>query len=97
MTPNRRHMDPSTLEDIIILKFNTDLWNAELIELILQGLQEENIAQSLATPSTGGTSSPTTGGSIFQKPRVLLRESIRQKFYITTSSYFNSISIWYSY
>ena len=67
--------------------------------------QEEKIARSLATPSTGGTSSPTTGGSnhdedneeqdkAFQKPRVLLRESIRQKFYIT-SSYLNSI--WYSY
>ena len=61
MTPNHRHMDLSTLEDIMILKFNTDLWNAELIELILQ---EEKIARSLATPSTGRTSSSTTGGSI---------------------------------
>ena len=61
MTPNRRHMDPSKWEDIMILKFNTDLWNAELIELILQ---KEKITRSLATPSTGGTSSPTTGGSI---------------------------------
>ena len=57
MTQNRRHMDPSTLEDIMILKFDTDLWNAELIGSILQ---EEKIARSLATPSTGGTSSPTT-------------------------------------
>ena len=68
MTPNRRHMDPSTLEDIMILKFNTDLWNAELIELILQ---EEKIVRSLATRSVnwrnGGTSSPTTGGSIHHK------------------------------
>ena len=27
MTPNRRRMDPSTLEDILILKLNTDLWS----------------------------------------------------------------------
>jgi len=36
MTPTRRRMDPSTLEDIFILKFNTDLWSAQLVQTILQ-------------------------------------------------------------
>ena len=62
MTLNRRQIDISTLEDSIILKFNSDLLNAEVIELILQ---EEKTAQCFATPwtsSIGGTSSPNTGG-----------------------------------
>ena len=35
MTNNRRHMDPSTLEMLLILKHNKDLWNAKTIDDIL--------------------------------------------------------------
>ena len=32
MTPNRRCMDPSTLDSIIFLQMNRDLWNGHLVE-----------------------------------------------------------------
>ena len=35
MTPNRRNMNPATMETIIFLKSNHDLWNGALIERIL--------------------------------------------------------------
>ena len=62
MTPNRRRMDPSTLEDILILKFNTDLWSAQFVQTILQ---EDNKDQnSLCTPgSPASTLTTATGGS----------------------------------
>ena len=34
MTPTRRRMDPSTLESILLLKINSDLWDAELVQEI---------------------------------------------------------------
>ena len=35
MTDTRRHMDPSTLEMFLILKYNKDLWNARTIDMII--------------------------------------------------------------
>ena len=35
MTPTRRRMYPSTLESILLLKINSDLWDAELVQEIL--------------------------------------------------------------
>ena len=60
MTPTRRRMDPSTLEDIFILKFNTDLWSAQLVQTILQ---EEKDWQSLCAPGSASALTTATGGS----------------------------------
>jgi hypothetical protein len=53
-------MDPSTLEDILILKFNTVLWNAQLVQTILQEVKDQN---RLCTPGTASTITSVTGGS----------------------------------
>ena len=52
-------MDSSTLEDILILKFNTDLWSAQLIQTILQ---EEKDRNSLCTPGSVSALTTATGG-----------------------------------
>ena len=52
MTPTRRRMDPSTLEDILLLKFNTDLWNAQLVQKIIKEEKDQN---SLCTPGSAST------------------------------------------
>ena len=49
MTPTRRRMDPSTLESILLLKINSDLWGAELVQEILD---EENAKRKNKTPTT---------------------------------------------
>jgi len=57
MTPTRRRMeDSSTLEDILILKLNTDLWSSQTIQQIIQeekeeiGLHTPGSTSTLATP-----------------------------------------------
>ena len=62
MTPTRRRMDPSTLEDILLLKFNTDLWNAQLVQKIIEEEKDQN---SLRTPGSASTllTSASSGGS----------------------------------
>jgi len=60
MTPNRRRMDPSMSEDILILKFNTDLLSAQLLQMILQEEKERN---SIRTPGPESTITIATGGS----------------------------------
>ena len=49
MTPTRRRMDPLTLEAILLLKINSNLWAAELIELILD---EEVAARKYTQPTS---------------------------------------------
>jgi len=44
MTDIRRHMDPSTLDMLLILKHNKDLWNAKTIDDILS--RDELISSS---------------------------------------------------
>jgi hypothetical protein len=69
MTPTRRRMDPSTLEDILILKFNTDLWNAQLVQTILKQEKNRNSlctfgsASTLTTATTSGSSSSGSSSS----------------------------------
>ena len=60
MTRTRQRVDPSTLEDILILKFNTDLWNAQLFQTIFQ---EEKYQNSLCTPGSASTLTTTVGSS----------------------------------
>ena len=43
MTPTRRRMDPSTLEDILLLKFNTDLWNAQLVQKVIKEEKDKTV------------------------------------------------------
>ena len=35
MTADRRNMDPSTLEMLLLLKYNKDLWSARTIDIII--------------------------------------------------------------
>jgi len=58
MTPTRRRMDPSTLEAILLLKINSDLWDAELIQKILD---EEEAERKNKTPTS--VESMASGGS----------------------------------
>ena len=60
MTPICRRMDPSTLEDILIHKFNTDLQSAQLVQIILQ---EEKDRNNLCTPVSESTLTTATDGS----------------------------------
>ena len=48
------------LEDILILKFNTDLLNAQLVQRILQEEKDQN---KLCTPGSASTITSVTGGS----------------------------------
>lgn len=52
MTDDRRHMDPSTLDMLLFLKNNKDLWNAQTIDEIL------NKEASAAAPATIGNKRP---------------------------------------
>jgi hypothetical protein len=53
-------MNPSTLEDILILKLNIVLWNAQLVQTILQEVKDQN---RLCTPGTASTITSVTGSS----------------------------------
>jgi len=66
-------MDPSTLEDIWILKFNTDLWSLQLVQMILHEEEDQNSlctrgsAFTLTTAATGGSSSSSsTAVNVFE-------------------------------
>ena len=52
-------MDPSTLESILLLKINSDLWDAELVQEILD---EEEAERKNKTP-TSLESMASAGGS----------------------------------
>ena len=41
MTPTRRRTDPSTLESILLLKINSEHWDAELVQEILHEEEAE--------------------------------------------------------
>ena len=47
MRPHRRLMDPSTLEMLIMLRFNKDLWDAREVDIVLK-----RAASHLSTPLT---------------------------------------------
>ena len=59
MTPTRRRMDPSTLEIILLLKINSDLWDAELVQEILDG----EVAERKNKSPTSLESMASVGGS----------------------------------
>lgn len=35
MRPHRRHMDPTTLEMLIFMRMNKDLWSSQTIDVII--------------------------------------------------------------
>ena len=57
-------MDPSTLEDILILKFNTDLWSAQCVQTILQEEKDRKSLLSALTTATGGSSSTSSSSAV---------------------------------
>ena len=64
MTDQRRSMDPSTLETILMLKLNKDLWDARDIERIRRQAADERAAArraSLPTPMSSTSTSVSSG------------------------------------
>ena len=64
MTDQRRSMDPSTLETILMLKLNKDLWDAQDIERIRRQAADERAAArraSLPTPMSSTSTSVSSG------------------------------------
>ena len=52
MTADRRHMDPSTLEMLLILKYNKDLWSAQTIDNIMNSDTSQLTGQKRALPAS---------------------------------------------
>ena len=52
MTPNRRSMDPSTLENILMLKFNSDLYRATDIFDLKQNTVTPNQQLEIRSPDS---------------------------------------------
>ena len=52
MTADRRHMDPSTLEMLLILKYNKDLWSAQTIDNIMNSDTSQLTGQKRTLPDS---------------------------------------------
>ena len=48
MTPHRRCMDPSTLEMLILLRYNKDLWNASTLDEVIEAFASERLERKRA-------------------------------------------------
>jgi len=74
MTDQRRKMDPSTLETILMLKLNKDLWDARDIERLRRQKADERAAERraslpspmLSTPAPSGGSGASSSSSASQ-------------------------------
>ena len=49
MTDDRRHMDPSTLDMLLVLKNNKELWNAQTIDDILNKEEQNTIRATIGS------------------------------------------------
>ena len=63
MRPHRRLMDPSTLEMLVLLRFNKDLWDEQELDILMKSrthrdntLVKKIIQEPFATPVSGGGS-----------------------------------------
>ena len=73
MRPHRRLMDPSTLEMLVMLRFNKDLWDEVEVERAMKG-EPQPLPAGYTTPltavttvvrsSSSSTSRATTGGPV---------------------------------
>jgi hypothetical protein len=52
MKPHRRLMDPSTLEMLIMLRFNKDLWDSRNLDEVMKRMERELAAAPTAAPAT---------------------------------------------
>ena len=52
MRSHRRSMDPSTLEMLVMLRFNKDLWDELEVEKAMK--RSSNLLHEFATPISGG-------------------------------------------
>ena len=52
MRPHRRLMDPSTLEMLLLLRFNKDLWDEREIEEVMVRETRDGLQTALETPAT---------------------------------------------
>ena len=48
MTPHRRCMDASTLEMLILLRYNIDLWNASTLDEVIEAFASERLERKRA-------------------------------------------------
>ena len=51
-TADRRHMDPSTLEMLLIFKYNKDLWSAQTIDYIMNSDTSQLTGQKRTLPAS---------------------------------------------
>ena len=56
MRPHRRLMDPSTLEMLIMLRFNKDLWDSRDVDDIMKRMERELTAPTIAHNTTTAAS-----------------------------------------
>ena len=64
MTDNRRHIDPSTLEMFLILKYNEDLWDAKTIDDILCRNEQSPATTRKRARSDNGDSESVTASEL---------------------------------
>ena len=58
MCPHRRLMDPSTLEMLLLLRFNKNLWNKQDVETVMTRVSREQEATNVQ-PNTLIFTTPT--------------------------------------
>ena len=56
MRPHRRLMDPSTLEMLIMLRFNKDLWDSRDVDEIMKRMERELTAPTNVHNTTAAAS-----------------------------------------
>ena len=59
MRPHRRLMDPSTLEMLVLLRFNRDLWDEKDVDTIMTRTQSANVLEP-PTPTSNSQASVST-------------------------------------
>ena len=60
MRPHRRLMDPSTLEMLVMLRFNRDLWDERDVDTAIARNYDVTRRDSSDTPASTSTSSSLT-------------------------------------
>ena len=62
MRPHRRLMDPSTLEMLVLLRFNRDLWDEKDVDTIMTRTQSAHVLEP-PTPTSNSQASVSTSVS----------------------------------
>jgi hypothetical protein len=63
MRPHRPLMDPTTLEMLILLRFNRDLWDERDVDTLMVRTQSAAFVFDPSIPSTPASSTPMSASS----------------------------------